>query len=636
MIINGEIRRSDNSIMFGMNGKILWVDLSAGKTWIEDLSEDIYKKYLGGVGLAAYILNREIKGKIDPLGPDNILCFASGPFNGHNTPLGGRLEVVAKSPMTGTWGDSNCGGKFAPELINSGFDAVFVRGISSKPVFLKLIDGACTIEDATALWGKDAYDTESELKKIDPKGQAMVIGVPGEKMLYAAAIMNEFGRAAGRSGLAAVMGSKKLKAIFARGTKTVPVYDQKMLKDTIKRAQIQFRNSMNLVDPWHMFGTTQITESSHINGDTPIRNWAGSGYADFGEGNAKKISGEMIRKDVLKSYGCAQCTLACGGHVRRNTRYGLVEGHRLEYEGTGAFGGLNMISDLDAMSMSFELCNRYGLDIITTGDVIAFANECYENRILREDDIGFEIGFGNSDAEVKLVELIGKGEGIGKVLGMGQREASRILNRGSEKFEMDIGGQDLPMHDPRLMPSIGTTYISDPTPGRHTAGTIGFNEGSELVLPFSHKSSGVKIPRYEYHGKGHLQLLAVAGNEIINSTGMCQFSTNIWPNSYPYSDFLKAIMGFDFTSDDLVNIGWRIQILRHEFNFKQSVNQYEIKPPDRVMGKPPLKTGMTAGVTVDYNTLRNEYLMELGLSKDGKPTKEIVIQLEIEPELLTA
>ncbi|MCL5990022.1 MAG: aldehyde ferredoxin oxidoreductase family protein [Candidatus Thermoplasmatota archaeon] len=622
--------------MFGMNGKILWVDLSQGKSWVESLDENIYKKYLGGVGLAAYILNREIRGKIDALGPENILCFASGPFNGHNVPLGGRLEVVAKSPMTGTWGDSNCGGKFAPELINSGFDALFVKGIAQKPVFIKIIDGNYSIEDASNLWGKDAYETETDLKKIDPRGQAMVIGVPGEQMLYAASIMNEFGRAAGRSGLAAVMGSKKLKGVFVRGTKKIPVYNEGMLMDTIKKAQIQFRNSMNLVDPWHMFGTTQITESSHLNGDTPIKNWAASGFKDFGEENAKKISGEMIRKDVLKSYGCAQCTLACGGHIKRSTRYGDIEGHRLEYEGTGAFGGLNMIADLDAMSMSFELCNRYGLDIITTGAAIAFANECYENGVLTKEDIGFEIGFGNPDAEVKLVQLIGKAEGIGKILGMGQHYASRVIGKGSSNFAMDIGGQDLPMHDPRLMPSIGTTYISDPTPGRHTAGTIGFNEGSELVLPFKHEASGTKIPRYEYHGKGHLQLLAVAGNEIMNSTGMCQFSTNIWQNSYPYSEFLKAIIGIDFTSDDLVSIGWRIQILRHEFNAKQSVNQYDIKPPDRVMGIPPLKSGMTAGITVDYNSLRNEYLDELGLTKDGKPSNEIIERLQIEPDLVTA
>ena len=172
--------------MFGMNGKILWVDLSQGKSWVEGLDENVYKKYLGGVGLAAYILNREIKEKIDALGPENILCFASGPFNGHNVPLGGRLEVIAKSPMTGTWGDSNCGGKFAPELINSGFDALFVKGIAKKPVFIKIIDGNYSIEDASNLWGKDAYETETELKKTDPRGQAMVIGVPGEQMMYAA------------------------------------------------------------------------------------------------------------------------------------------------------------------------------------------------------------------------------------------------------------------------------------------------------------------------------------------------------------------------------------------------------------------------------------------------------------------
>ncbi len=619
--------------MYGMNGKILWVDLSNEKMWEENISEDIYKKYLGGVGLGSYILNREIKKNIDALGPDNILGIVTGIFNSHNAPLGGRLEVVGKSPMTGGWGDSNCGGKFGPELKNAGFDAIFVKGISKKPVYLKIIDGKYSLEDASEIWGKDAYETEDYLKKIDPKGQAFVIGVPGEKMMYAAAIMNEYGRASGRSGLAAVMGSKKLKGIFARGTKQIPVYDQKMLIETIRNIQLQFKNSMNLVNPWHMFGTTQITESSHLNGDTPIKNWAGVGIIDFGEENAKKISGEEIRKDVQKSYGCAQCTLACGGHVKRNTRYGEVEGHRLEYEGTGAFGGLNLIADLDAMSMSFEMCNRYGLDIITTGAVIAFANECYEKGILTEKDIGFKIGFGNPDAEVKLTELIGKGEGIGRILGMGQRYAAKVIGHGAEECEMDIGGQDLPMHDPRLMPSLGNTYISDPTPGRHTAGGIGFNEGFGLVLPFKHEKSGVEIPRYEYHGKAELQTLAVAGQEIINSTGMCLFSTNIWPNSYPYTELIKAIMGFDVTTDDLVNIGKRIQIMRHLFNAKQGLNQYSIKPPGRVMGYPPQKEGPNAGVSVDYETLRNEYLDYLGIDRNGSPRKKVMEDLQIEPYL---
>ncbi len=619
--------------MNGMNGKILWVDLSNEKMWEENISEDVYKKYLGGVGLGSYILNREIKKNIDALGPDNILGIVTGIFNSHNAPLGGRLEVVGKSPMTGGWGDSNCGGKFGPELKNTGFDAIFVKGISKKPVYLKIIDGKYSLEDASEIWGRDAYETEDYLKKIDPKGQAFVIGVPGEKMMYAAAIMNEYGRTSGRSGLAAVMGSKKLKGIFARGTKQIPVYDQKMLIETIRNIQLQFKNSMNLVNPWHMFGTTQITESSHLNGDTPIKNWAGVGIVDFGEENAKKISGEEIRKDVQKSYGCAQCTLACGGHVKRDTRYGEVEGHRLEYEGTGAFGGLNLISDLDSMSMSFEMCNRYGLDIITTGSVIAFANECYEKGILTEKDIGFKIGFGNPDAEVKLTELIGKGEGIGRILGMGQKYAAKVIGHGAEECEMDIGGQDLPMHDPRLMPSLGNTYISDPTPGRHTAGGIGFNEGFGLVLPFKHEKSGIEIPRYESHGKAELQTLAVAGQEIINSTGMCLFSTNIWPNSYPYSELMKAIMGFDMTNDDLVNIGKRIQIMRHLFNAKQGLNQYSIKPPGRVMGYPPQKEGPNAGISVDYETLRNEYLDYLGLDRNGSPKKNVMEDLQIEPDL---
>jgi len=620
--------------MYGLNGKILWIDLNHSKIWAENIEEEIYRKYLVGVGLGSYILNREIKGNIDALGPDNILGFITGLFNSFNVPLGGRLEIVAKSPMTQSWGDSNCGGKFAPELKNTGYDAIFIKGISKIPIFITVINDKVSIEDAEKLWGMDAYETETELKKIDQRGQAMVIGVPGEKMMYAAAIMNEYGRAAGRGGLAAVMGSKKIKGLFVRGTQKLPVFDQEMLRNTLINTQTQFRNSMDLVNPWHLYGTTQDTESSHLNGDAPIKNWLGVGLTDFGEEAARKISGDEIRKDVLKSYGCAQCTLACGGHIKRKTKYGEIEGHRLEYEGTVAFGGLNLVSDLDAISVSFELCNRYGLDIITAGAAIAFANECYEKGILEEKDIGFEIGFNNPDAEVRLIELMGKGEGIGKILGMGQRYASTVIGKDSKECTVEIGGQDLPMHDPKLMPSLVTTYLCDPTPGRHTAGGIGFSEGSKLVLPFKLPESDSFIPRYEWNGKGRYQFLAVASQEVQNATGMCQFSTWIWRNSFPYTEFIKAITGWSLTTEDLIEIGWRIQILRHIFNLKQGINQYKIYPPGRVIGNPPLNSGPTAGVTIDFETLRSEYFDTLGIDKNGVPFGEVISKLGIDPFLI--
>lgn len=615
--------------MYGVNGKVLWVNLTDSTFEVEDVKEDIYRKYLTGNGLGSNFLNREMKGGEDPLGPENILGIVTGIFNSHGVPLGGRFEVVAKSPITNSWGDANCGGKFGPELKNSGFDAIFFKGISPKPVYLRINDGKYSLEDATPLWGKDAYETENYLKTIEPKGQALVIGVPGEKKSLMASIMNDYGRAAGRSGLGAVMGSKKLKGIIVRGTKKIEVFDRNSLISLIKEIQINFNKNIDLARPWQLYGTTAITESSHLNGDTPIKNWKGVGLRDYGEENAKKISGEEIAKDKIRSYGCAQCTLACGGHVKRNTRYGFIEGHRLEYEGTGAFGGLNLNTDLDAMAMAFELCNREGLDIISTGAVIAFANECYERGLISEKDVGFPIGFGNADGMVQLVKIIARGEGFGKVLADGAKKASEIIGKGSSEFAMHVAGQDLPMHDPRLMPSLATTYISDPTPGRHTAGGIGFDEGGSLTLPFEYNVENRKIERYKYSGKGKLQALSAYGTQIINSTGMCLFSTSVWPNSYPYTRLLKAIMGWDIDSEELMMIGKRIQISRYLFNYKQKFNVWNIKPPGRMVGIPPLDDGPTAGIKVDYETMVREYLEEVGIEKDGKPSDEIMRSLDI-------
>ncbi len=616
--------------MYGVNGKILHVDLSDRTIREEKLPEDIYRKYLTGYGLGAYILNRDMKAGADPLGEDNILGITTGIFNSHAVPLGGRFQVVAKSPLTGGWGDADCGGKFGPELKNSGYDAVFIRGISPDPVYLKITDGTASIEDASNIWGKDAYETEDLLKKVEPAGQALVIGVPGEKKLLVASLMNEYGRAAGRSGLGAVMGSKKLKGLIVKGKPAFRPFNLDMLRETIKEIQIAFKKNIDLARPWQMFGTTAGDESSYLAGDTPIKNWAGVCIIDYGADNASKISGEEIARDKIRSYGCAQCTLACGGHIKRNTRYGEIEGHRLEYEGVGAFGGLNMNSDLDSISMAFEICNRSGMDIISVGSAIAFANECYEKGIITKKDVGFEIGFGKPDAIVKLAGMIGRAEGIGAVLGMGSRYASKKFGMDSGKFAMQVGGQDLPMHDPRLLPSLATTYIADPTPGRHTAGGLGFDEGGKMTLPFEYNFPDRSVERYSYTGKGKMQALAVYGTQVLNSTGMCMFSTSVWPNSYPYYKLFKAIMGWDVSQEEIMAMGKRIQLLRHMFNAREGINPRKILPPSRMVGEPPLTGGPTANVTVNYRSMVSEYLQEVGIDEDGKPYPEVLKDLSIE------
>ena len=208
--------------------------------------------------------------------------------------------------------------------------------------------------------------------------------------------------------------------------------------------------------------------------------------------------------------------------------------------------------------------------------------------------------------------------------------ASKTIGKSSDKFAMHIHGQDLPMHDPKLMPSLATTYIADPTPGRHTAGGIGFDEGGTLTLPFEYEGSGTKIDRYDYDRKGKMQSLSTYGMQVMNATGMCQFSTAVWPNSYPYLKLMKAIMGWDMTADELMEIGKRIQVARHLFNYKAGVNPWNVTPPGRVVGNPPLEGGPTGGVSVDYRRLVKDYLEEVGIARDGRPTEEVLRQLGIE------
>jgi len=614
--------------MKGIFGNILEIDLSAGKSNEKELDEDVYKDFLGGYGLGVWYIYKNLKSGIDPLGPENIIGFIPGLFNGVNVPMAGRSMASSKSPLTGTWGDSNVGGFIGPELKRTGHDGIFIKGTSKEPIYI-YIEKNVEILDAKDLWGKNALETENELRAKYPGSQVLSIGKPGENLSLISAIINDRGRALGRSGIGAVMGSKKLKAIVVKGTKNVEIHDKQRLREISNKMLEKMNPSKNRAATWwHKYGTIGGNEQSHISGDTPIKNWKGIGIRDFGIEKARAISGEKVIKDNVRSYGCAQCPVACGAIIKRETRFGLVEGHRLEYEGGGMLGGLLLNGDLDSIIYGFELANRYGYDVISLGEVIAFSMELYEMGKIKKDDLGFELNWGNGDSVIKMIEFLHKNDGIARILNQGVMRAARFFNV-NEEIAIHVHGQELPAHDPKYLPSLATTYVSDPTPGRHTAGGIGFSEGGKITPIFPIDVEFEKIEKYSYSGKGKAHAIISNQTQVQNSLGFCIFSDSFSP--LPYAELINALTGWEITNNDLLRTGERIQNLRHLFNIREGIKPKDFSLPKRAQGIPPHEEGPLKGITIDVDSLVKDYYnaMEWDMNT-GMPSKKKIKELGLE------
>lgn len=581
-------------------GKMLWVNLSTGEIGPEPLADEMADKYLGGYGIGARILLDRMPPGTDPLGPANILGFVTGPLTGTPCIEGNRFTVVCKSPLTGGWGDANCGGTFGPGMKFAGFDAIFVTGAARQPVLLVVTDGAAELKDASSLWGRDAIETEDALKaEYGKDSHVAVIGQAGEGVSLISAIMNDRGRAAGRSGVGAVMGSKKLKAIVVRGRQRVPLHDQARA-DELRKHYLQ--QHTGAYDFFSAFGTTGGLQLSSQNGDAPIKNWQGAGPVDFAAGIAAFDTDELVEYRTRK-YGCWRCTIACGGFMEVKDGPFQVRSHKVEYETGAAFGGMTLNRDFKSIIYANELCNRFGFDTISAGATVAFAIECYERGLLsREETGGLELNWGNEAAIVRVLAMMGTRTGLGDLLADGVRRAAERIGKGAEAYAIHIGGQEVPMHDPKLTPGLMTTYLLDPTPGRHTPGC------EEWQFP------GVDVGRYkrtEYGGRGRAHRINHMLMHVVNAAGVCQFGAYSYPFQF-IPDFLAAVTGREYGQEDLVRMGERLHALRHLFNLREGLNPLRLQVPPRVVGQPALTAGKLAGIRIDLDRLVREFLEEMG------------------------
>jgi len=647
----------------GYMGKILMVDLSKGEFLEEKVPDEVYEKYLSGLGLAAYILYQRIPANADPLGPDNILAFVSGLLTGTGSLFSGRWMVAGKSPLTGTWGDANCGGSFSPAIKRCGYDGIFFRGISEKPVYLYVSNRKIELKDASSLWGKDAIETEELLQEeYGPNARIAVIGPAGEKLSLISGICNDKGRIAARSGLGSVMGSKRLKAVVLDGKKRIGIHDRievhKLSKMCNRWVQFQPPLGPSIVPallgtllrilPTAMaqdgliykmilrqWGTGGLNQMSPEWGDSPIKNWKGSSK-DWPLKKSKSADPDLIKKTEFVKYHCYSCPLGCGGKCSMTGKY--TETHKPEYESVLALGGLCMNEDTDSLFYLNEILNRAGMDTISAGATVAFAMECYEKGILtREHTGGIDLTWGNTSGVIELVEKMIRREGIGDILADGSKLAAERIGKGAHEFTVHAGGQEPAMHDGRQDPGFALHYSVEPTPGRHTIGSQLYYEMFQLwkrVKGIPKKWPFEIYPKNRKYKASKDQALETAAcskyMNVINGSGLCMFGCFLGITRTPTIDWLNAVTGWNKTPEEYMEIGERIQTIKQAFNIRQGVDPRKNKLSPRGLGTPPQAEGANKNRTVPIDKMMADYWELFGWDPaTGRPRDETLARLGI-------
>jgi aldehyde:ferredoxin oxidoreductase len=657
--------------MNGYTGKILNVNLTDGTCVAEHLPDEVYYNYLCGTGLASLLLYQRIPANADPLGPDNVLAFMSGLLTGAGSLFTGRWMVAAKSPLTGAWGDANCGGNLAPAIKQCGYDGIFISGSSKTPVYLH-IGAKARLLPADDLWGADALETEDILisrGRTKKRPAVASIGPAGEKLSLISGICNDRGRIAARSGLGAVMGSKKLKAIVLEGSRPIGAANLEEMKRLSKTCARKIRglplpkgkflksigklmSKLPLVPPMNgklfvsvfgKWGTSGLNQFSAEVGDSPIKNWKGSSK-DYPASSSKHIDPDRIKAREKEKYHCYSCPLGCGGICglkgnvkdkgKDNEKDNGKEVHKPEYESIMAFGGMLLNDDLDSIFHINDLLNRAGMDTISAGGTVAFAMECFEQGIITiEDTGGIHLDWGNSRGIIALVEKMVKREGIGDLLADGAKAAAKKLAKGSHAYAITAGGQEMPMHDPRFDPGFGVHASVEAAPGKHCTGALQYYELYALwkkikTLP---KPKPLIPVKSKFKTSKEKAVSAVANSyfsNFYNGAGLCLFGLLTGVHRTPVFEWMNAATGWNRRPEDYMEVGRRIQTLKQLFNLKHGIEPIAMKASPRTVGYPPLEEGPNKGKSYDLDTAMKDFWEESGWNReDGAPTPETIEKL---------
>ncbi|KUK99498.1 MAG: Aldehyde ferredoxin oxidoreductase [Methanoculleus marisnigri] len=594
-----------------MNGyaeRILHVDLAREQTMEEPFPEEWRRTYIGGRGLGVRILQELVNPGIDPLGPENVLVFATGPIAGSGLPMGSRYDVVTKSPLTGTLTSANSGGKFGTSMKRAGYDAVVIRGRAERPVYLLLDDGHAEIRDASELWGLTTSETTSAIQKDlgDPDLSVASIGPAGERLVRFAGIINETSRAAGRGGVGAVMGSKNLKAVAARGSGRITVADRDRFLVLKREVAEKIRENAISGGGLPRFGTGVLVNIINENYILPVQNFQSAHFPA-----AENVSGERIADTILTGkMGCQACVIQCG----REVEVGGKQTAGPEYETIWAFGPDCGIDNLAAIVEANNLSNDLGLDTISTGSTIACAMELSQRGYIDE-----EIRFGDAEQMLDLVRRIGYRDGIGDRLAEGSFRFAR--KHGHPELSMSVKRQELPAYDPRGLQGHGLAYATSVRGGDHVY--------AYLIAP-EVLGSPEKLDPYSNEGKAVWTKTFQDLTALIDSSGSCLF-TSFPLGAADYGAMVSAVTGYEIDAGEALRIGERIWNMQKVFNLKAGCTREDDTLPPRLL-REPLTEGGPKGRVWERQPLLDEYYRARGWDREGRPTQERLRDLGIGEE----
>lgn len=634
---------------YGHLGKVLFVDLTTQTHRVEQVDEAVYRSYLGGYGLGAWLMWKHFPAGTDALAPEACFAISSGLLTGLRTPFSGRIQIVGKSPLTGTWADSNSGGSVCSHLRLAGYDALVVRGKAAVPTLLVIRDGEISFEPAGELWGQEIPETFDALtQRFGGKRDVGVsaIGPAGEKQLRIASVMNDRYHAFGRQGFGAIYGSKQLKAIVVSGSGEIPVANASELARLAKAITTEYKRDlgvfarfmaymgkpkgwlawlyrlmtrlgMKVQAPtasmrrmWAQRGTTAAVALSVENGDAPIKNWMGVGSRDFPLAKkGMKIDGKVVDRYITKRLSCGDCPMPCKGIVKVKAR-GLTDVRRPDYETIVGFGANLLNDDIELVTACHDACNRYGIDAVSSSATLAWVCEATEKGLLTAADLdGIDMTWGNGEAALALTIRIGRGEGCGAWLGHGVERAAAHVGKGTDDFAVHVHGGEPAYHDSRFTSLMGVTYIADPTPGRHTAGSASWNEtfGAGFSLPKAADKKDWNVKWKGTEGKGKAQALHSNAHQAMNGLGLCMFT--MLTGSLPWAELLNAATGWGMTETEILVCGERIQNLRAAFNRREGIRPADFVPHRRMLGEGDgrLEAGPLKGIRVPLPVLRDDY-----------------------------
>lgn len=601
--------------MNGYAGKVLNVNLERKETSSIQLDEKIARLFLGGGGISAKLMEK-MDWSVDPFNPQNLLIFSLGPLTGVPAPFCSRYVVSAKSPLTNLWGEAHASGYWGPELKFAGWDAIIVEGRSEKPVYLLIQDEKVEICDAIEIWGKDTFETEECLQKsLGGKGIRIAsIGPAGEKKSRIASIINDHGRVAARSGMGGVMGSKNLKAIAIQGSERPHLAKPEEFKTYVKElTQIILKAPAR--ETLRKYGTDGGMMAFHETGDVPIKNWRLGKWED----GCYKVSGYYMTENILKDiYACRMCPIGCGRIVEIKEGPYAMSGKGPEFETAAGFGPLCMNDNIEVVAKANDICNRYGMDTISTSMAIALAMECFEKGLITERDTdGIDLTWGSGEAIIKMVEKMGRREGFGEVLADGSLRAAKQIGKGSEDFAIHVKGQELALHDPRAFFSWAVAYA---TAHRGACHILAPTYWIERGLTFPELGYEKQLDRFAVEGKGAWVKVFQDFCEVLESLVMCKFSLYGNVRANHVLDLINLTTGWDMDLKEMLQIGERGFNLKRMINVRLGVTAKDDTLPKRLLTEPTMEGG-AQGRIPPLDPMLKEYYFERGWDENGIPTE---------------